>query len=426
MDARLERAIVITAASTALALHAAAALAQPAAAEVVSTEPIAEMPDAAGAAVAVPEPADEADAAPPEQAPFVIGGWVEAYYAYNFNQPSNGITDLRGFDNRHDSFNLSIVALDAQWDWEGVHGRITLQWGTTPATYYLAETAAPALGSGVGPQDASLWQWVQQAYAGYRVPIGSGLDVEAGLFLSPVGVETLAVKDGFLYSRTNLFYGLPFYHTGIRVSYALADELTLVAWVINGWNTVLDQNDEKSVVAQASFSAGELLSGSFSYVGGVERPRGAPEGRAWRHTLDLNATLRPIEWLAIQGQVTGGLEPNAFGTSAYAAGMLAVRVALTPWLAAAARGDFFWESLAASDAGTASAIFWPVEWVASATVGLDLHPEDHVSLRIEYRHDHAAGDAYFAGTVTGDGAASPFVRNARAQDTLTIGATSWF
>lgn len=60
---------------------------------------------------------------------FILGAWAETYYAFNFNEPSNGITDLRGFDNRHNSFNLSNVVVDAQWDWEGVNGRVSLQWG---------------------------------------------------------------------------------------------------------------------------------------------------------------------------------------------------------------------------------------------------------------------------------------------------------
>src|SRR5262249_47697500 len=143
------------------------------------------------------EPAQPVQSAQPS---IQFGGWVEAYYAFNFNQPSNGITDLRGFDNRHNSFNLSNVAVDTQWDWEGVNGRVTLQWGSTPATVYLAETAAPTLGSGVGAQSISLWQFVQQANVGYRIPIGSGLNVRAGLFLSPIGPENLNVKDNWFYS----------------------------------------------------------------------------------------------------------------------------------------------------------------------------------------------------------------------------------
>ena len=370
--------------------------------------------------------------------PFTFGGWVEAYYGWNFNQPSNGITDLRGFDNRHNSVNLSNVVLDAQWDWEGINGRITLQWGSTPATYYLAETNAPSLGTGVGAQSQTMWQMVQQANVGYRIPVGGGLNIQAGLFLSPIGVEAMAVRDNYLYSRSNLFYGFPFYHTGLRASYAITDELSVILWGINGWNTVLDNNDEKSFAVQLSWATPGLLSANLTYLGGVERVRNAPEGRAWRHVIDLNATYTPIEWLGLQGQVTGGWEDNAFGTSAYVGTLLSARFQIVEWLALAARGDFFWEHVASNALGTASAIFWPVEWVSSATAAVEIRPHSHIVLRLEYRHDHAAGDgangacatmgrcAYFAGTVMGDGATTPFVHNASTQDTLTLGTTAWF
>jgi hypothetical protein len=368
---------------------------------------------------------DEEEADEVEAEPYTLGGWVEAYYAWNFNEPGNGITDLRGFDNRHDSFNLSNVAVDGQWDVEGVNGRITLQWGSTPATYYLAETAGPSLGTGVGAQSLSLWQFIQQAYAGYRVPIGEGLNVLAGLFLSPCGAEGMNVKDNWFYSRSNLFYGFPFYHTGLRVSYPVIPEVTVVAWVINGWNTVLDDNDEKSVMLQALLST-DLVSGSVMYMTGVERPEGAPEGRAWRHLIDVNATFTPIEWMALQGQLTTMVEPNDFGTSAAVAGALAARVIPVEWLAVSARGDFFWEQVPSNAMGTASAVFWPTEWVSSFTASVELRPEDHVSFRLEYRHDHAAGPSYFQGAVAGDGVTAPFVRTASSQDTITLGTTGWF
>ncbi|MBZ0115750.1 MAG: porin [Sandaracinaceae bacterium] len=368
----------------------------------------------------------EGERAPPTPATYTLGGWAEAYYAYNFNQPSHGITALRGFDNRHNSFNLSNVVLDAQWDVEGVHGRISLQWGSTPWTYYLAETRSPSLGSGVGEQSQELWQVLQQANVGYRIPIGSGLNVQAGLFLSPIGAEAMAVKDNWFYSRSNLFYGYPFYHTGIRVSYPITPELSVIAWGINGWNTVLDNNEEKSVILQATYSLSGLLSSSLLYVFGVERPAGAPEGRAWRHLWDLNATLTPIPWLGLQGQITGGFEPNAFGTSGFFAGALAARVQPISWIAIAVRGDVFYEHVATNTLGTASPIFWPVEWVSSVTGTVELRPHEHFLLRLEYRHDHGGGLAYYAGSVAGNGADMPYVFNAQSQDTLTLGTTAWF
>lgn len=361
-----------------------------------------------------------------ESPPYTLGGWVEAYYQWNFNDPSNGLTDLRGFDNRHNTFNLSNVALDAQWDVEGVNGRITLQWGSTPATYYLAETNGPSGGTGVGAQSLSLWQFIQQAYAGYRIDVGNGLNVQAGLFLSPVGAEGMNVKDNWFYSRSNLFYGFPFYHTGVKVAYPISDALTVDAMVFNGWNTVLDNNDGKSIHIHAGYTIPDVLSANLQYMSGPERPRGAREGPGFRHLVDLNATISPTDWLGMQAQITGGFEPNRFGTHGFFAGALAARVHPIDWIAIAVRGDFFWEEVATNATGSSSPIFWPVEWVSSVTGVVELIPHEHVSFRLEYRHDQAAGDAYFRGDVQGDGVAMPFVRDAESQDTLTVGAGAWF
>ena len=70
---------------------------------------------------------------------FTLSGAAEAHYQWNFNEPSNGITAWRGFDNRHNTFTVSNVMLDVQWDYEGVVGRVALQIGSTPSSYYLAE-----------------------------------------------------------------------------------------------------------------------------------------------------------------------------------------------------------------------------------------------------------------------------------------------
>jgi len=95
----------------------------------------------------------------------------------------------------------------------------------------------------------------------------------------------------------------------------------------------------------------------------------------------------------------------------------------------ALRGDRFHEHLATDGRGRSSTpIFWGgVEWVSSATATLDVRPHDHVSIRLEYRHDVADTPLYFGRNVRGDGSTdAPYVPNARTQDTLLLGATGWF
>jgi hypothetical protein len=96
-----------------------------------------------------------------------------------------------------------------------------------------------------------------------------------------------------------------------------------------------------------------------------------------------------------------------------------------PILRFAVRADLFREHVASNSSGTASSIFWPVPWVGSGTATIELQPHDHVIIRLEGRHDQAAGPLYFDSTAVldDDGNAVP---TSSLQDTITLGATTWF
>jgi hypothetical protein len=363
---------------------------------------------------------------PPSAAsPFVLGGYAEALYQWNFNDPANGITNYRGFDNRHNSFTLSNIALDAGWDYENLIGRVTLQVGHTPSTYYLAEPSR-AGAAGANSSSLELWKYIQQAYAGYRFDWGGGLTVTGGVFLSPIGPETMAVRENWNWSRSNLFFGLPFYHTGARAAYALSDAWVLTLAGYNGWNSVVDNNDAKSFSTQLTYTRPDVVL-SVLYFGGNERPRGAPEGSPWRHLFDSHVTWNATPWLSLLAHANAGFEQNNFGTSSWAAAALYARFKLAEQLLLAVRGDIFYEHAATNAAGAqAATIFWHAPWVSSGTATLDYRPHERASFRLEYRHDQAGADIYFRGRVSGDGGSLPYVMDSTSQDTLTLGVTTWF
>lgn len=349
-----------------------------------------------------------------EESPFEPIAFAEVYYQWNFARPHNGITNFRAFDNRHDTFTLSNVALGAQWDDGRVLGRVVLQVGHTPSTYYASEPSQPAT-DGANASGPELWKFVQEAFVGYRLPWG--VEVSAGLFLSPIGPESLPVHGNWNWSHSNLFFGLPFYHTGARVAVPLDEQWTATAGVFNGWNSVVDGNRQKSVSLQI---AGEAIDGSavsLLYFGGVERAAAEGVGRPWRHLFDAYGTWHTTRWLALRLHGNAGFEPHPSGTSRWFAGAASGRVELGSGCFLAARADLFHETSASG----VPRIFWPATWVASGTVTGEYRPTDHVSLRLEYRRDQAATDMYFGARATGE----PPLPSRDFQDTVTAGLTSW-
>jgi len=351
-------------------------------------------------------------------AQLTIGGYVEAFWQWNFNNPSNFITNYRGFDNRHNIFTIDNAAIDLV----GTKGPVTVhfayQIGNTPDTYYASEPVWRGT-SGAGPSGPSLWQNLQQANIGYTT---HQLLVETGVFLSPIGPESIPIKDQWNWSRSNLFFGLPFYHTGIRATYPVTPRWSLSAQLYNGWNSVIDSNLELSPALVATYTVPNRLAWQTLYFGGVERAAGAPEGSPWRHLFDTyaNWTITPTTSMLAQADV--GFEKNRFGTSSWLAGAAYVRQQLAPWLYGVARADYFRETVPAG----AAPIFWAgSRWVSSETLTLDTRPADTLSVRIEFRHDQSEAPLYFSHRVSQDEMGN-FVPNATHQDTITVGAVAWF
>jgi len=367
-----------------------------------------------------------APAAPEPPAPALsavklkISGYVEAFYQLNLNSPSNFVTAYRGFDNRSNSFTIDNAVLDVTGELGPVLARIAIQVGHAPFSYYSAEPSYPAT-AGVGASSPELWHLIQQAIVGYKIPVGRGLLAEAGIFISPIGIEQLAIKDNWNWSRSNLFFALPFYHAGVRLTYPFSDELTGAVYATNGWNDILNRNRYPCFAGLLTWTPSERFSGTLLYFGGVEPFSDAPEGQPWRNLFDVNATWNLSPQLSFAMQADAGVEANNFGASWWASGAVYARLHPSDWLYVAARADYFHENAAPG----AARIFFPSDDVFSTTATLDFRPVDNLSLRVEYRFDWASADIFFRGAVSQDSSGLDRTNTPR-QNTLSFGALAWF
>jgi len=357
-----------------------------------------------------------------------IGGYVEAFYSYNFNRPSNGITHYRTFDNRHNAITLQNLALDFGWDSKHALAKVVLQAGHAPNTYYgVSEPDMPGADGTVG-SNAELWRYVQQAYIGWHLPVKVPITLEAGVFLSPLGPEGLATHENWTWSHTPLFYALPFYHAGARLHIQVSEKHDLRFGIYNGWNNIVDNNPQKSLAAEYTYTPSDRLLYNIVYFTGAERPPDAAIEGGWRHTVDTYLIGKPSPHVALLARAVAGIEPTTVGNAWWLAGSLGVRVQLAKWLYLSSVGTLLREQQAGDDErGFSSSIFYPTPWMAAATGTADFRPGDHLSIKLEFRHDQAGELLYFAGDVAGEGTTDdPYVPNQTGQNTLTLGLTAWF
>jgi Putative beta-barrel porin-2, OmpL-like. bbp2 len=357
--------------------------------------------------------AAHADTAPS----LTIGGYVEAFYQYNFDRPSNLVTAYRAFDDRSNSFTIDNAVLDVVGTVGDVSTHIALQIGNTPSQYYSDEPTYAGV-AGIGASDANIWRVVQQAIVAYKP---SALLLEGGIFLSPIGFENLPIKDQWNWSRSNLFDALPFYHAGVRATYPLSSSVTAMMMVTNGWNDIVNRNPYPCVAGVVTWAATSDVSTQFIYFGGVEPPPGTPVGQPWRNLFDAVASWNISSVLQVAAHADAGVEPNDLGTTSWFGGAAYVRVHVLPKLLFAARADYLHEH----DAGGAPRLFFPAATVHSITVTADVRPAKNLSVRLEFRDDRASSAMYFRGDVATDADGND-IPNATSQQTLTLGAVSWF
>ncbi len=109
---------------------------------------------------------------------------------------------------------------------------------------------------------------VTQAYASFA---GGSLTVIAGKFTSLAGAEVIASPSDTNYSRSILFgYAVPFTHTGVRLTYAATDTVSLIGGVNNGWDQVADMNADKTVELGFTATPSKMFSLAGVYYGGKE------------------------------------------------------------------------------------------------------------------------------------------------------------
>jgi hypothetical protein len=376
-------------------------------------------------------------AAAPEEAEskwsdiITLGGFIEAYYGWNFRKPENHVAGNRWVDERHNSFTLQTVALDLKVEKGPFASQVTLMFGPTADRWYF-EGVQPKGGA----NDASLafgqysnetWKNVMNAWASYTLPVGKGLTLMGGLMPTQVGFEPTPVKDNWNFSRSNLFNYLPFFHLGVRTFYPVTDSWTLTAAVYNGWNQPTDLNSGKSLSFQSAYLKDKWLF-NLLYLGGNERSYSDPAGKVWRNMFDAVSQYDVASHLSLAAEANGGWESGDLGTDAWFGGGLWARAKATDWLYFAARGDGIYEHVGSKNGVSSPIFFAGGNHIASGTFTIEVRPFDGVSFRLEYRHDdmdEKSPQFYKRGfTTLPDGTT---VQNAaKVQDTMTLGMTGWF
>jgi hypothetical protein len=179
-----------------------------------------------------PEPTPAASPEPPK---VDVTGFVDVYYGYNFNKVD---PIARTFDVQHNTFSLSLaevafakgVTPDSR-----VGFRVDLDFGKTADLVAAYEPESDG---------KEIYKHIEQ---GYLSLLTGKVQWDAGKFVTPIGAEVIESGDNWNYTRSILFgYAIPFYHVGVRGTWAATDKLSLAGYLVNGWNNSSEVNGDKT------------------------------------------------------------------------------------------------------------------------------------------------------------------------------------
>jgi len=197
-----------------------------------------------------------------------LSGYVDVSYTEDFGGRGVGFggaaSNLHEFDRNNDNFNVNAVkialekALPDKNDWAAGF-RIDAILGSDAK--YLGDAGFNSSSSG----DNGIA--LEQALVKFRIPVGNGLDIYAGKFVTFLGYEVIESPANPNFSRGLLFTNLiPLTHTGVYADYKFNDTLEAKFGVVDGWNnSVSDPAPGGSTDAQNRYPfGGKAITGQLN------------------------------------------------------------------------------------------------------------------------------------------------------------------
>jgi len=152
---------------------------------------------------------------------------------------------------------------------------------------------------------------IEQGYVTYSLP--QGVDITAGLFLAPIGFESLDPVDMYQFSHGLVFTnGLPVSLAGLMASASPNEMFDLSVYVVNGWDLATDNNNTKTIGGRLGITAVNGVSIGISAITGPE----TAVNENIRTVFDIDLTVTTIDKLTIGAEFNSGEEDKASAVTA--------------------------------------------------------------------------------------------------------------
>jgi hypothetical protein len=189
---------------------------------------------------------------------------VDANYNLDLNHPADDTINGSSEIFRAQEVQLEQLGVGGDLLVDHVHARLMTQFG-------LYSSTTPRNDASVGRGQWQLnnaYRYLAEAYGGYHWDKLHGINLDAGIFMSYIGLFSYYNFDNWAYQPSFVSSNTPWFFNGVRGQFFVTQHLKIEPWFINGWQSYARFNTKPGLGGQIKWTPNNfinVISNNYGY-----------------------------------------------------------------------------------------------------------------------------------------------------------------
>ena len=213
---------------------------------------------------------------------------LDTNYILSLNHPRDDSLGGSTETFRSDEVQIEQISFGGDFHWENVRARILTMGGMFGVTTPRNDSSP-----GRGQWDLrGAYKYFSEAYGGYHFNVNHGLNFDAGIFVSYIGLFSYYNFDNWAYQPSFVSSNTPWFFNGVRIQWFPTDKLKIEPWIINGWQAYARNGSKPGLGGQILWRPKPWLDLVFNNYGMGEDTLGNGNGQFGRSRIHTDDSVQ--------------------------------------------------------------------------------------------------------------------------------------
>jgi hypothetical protein len=191
---------------------------------------------------------------------------ADVNYIGDFNHPKDHTLVGSTSAGRTGEVQVQQLGVGGDFHAGNARGRLMTQFGMY-STMTQRNDASPSRGQW---NQAEAYRNVSEAYGGYHWDVWNGINLDAGIFMSYIGLFSYYNVENWAYQASYVSANTPWFFNGLRLQTFPSDRLKIEYWLINGWQSYGMFNEAPGLGVQVAYRPDETNSYVSNFYYGAD------------------------------------------------------------------------------------------------------------------------------------------------------------